>query len=156
MTSKDLEGLTILDQGDWVDLRIAEGITMKQGELKAVSLGIRMLLPKGFEALVIPRSSTGKRYKVLQYNSMGLIDNSYNGPKDIWHMLLYAVGDTNIKCGERIAQFRIQPKMNSGVWVKLKWLFTGKVRFERCDLPENMRNRGGLGSTNKRNTEDRV
>ena len=102
-----------------------------------------MFLPKDFEAILALRSSVGKLHQVIMYNAPGVIDNSYKGPNDKWHALLYAPQGAEIKAGERIAQFRIQPKMEAGILVKIRWFFT---RI----LPET-EDRGGLGSTGRRN-----
>lgn len=153
----------IVEKSDWVDLRLAEDLslrgpmatTLKRGttesrrnvvfEHKLVSLGISMELPKGFEALVLPRSSTPKK-GILLYNSMGVIDNSYNGDDDIWKFNAVALEDCNIPAGTRICQFRIQLSQNATVFQKLKWLFSSKIKFEIVDtLSEE--NRGGFGST---------
>ena len=64
-------------KSDWIDLRAAEDVEMKAGEFKLIPLGIAMELPKGYEAHVIPRSSTFKNFGILQTNSMGLIDESF-------------------------------------------------------------------------------
>ena len=133
-------------KGDWVDLSLAEDADIPTGGFKAISLGIRVKLPKGFEAYVLPRSSTGKRHKVLVYNSVGLIDETFQGPDDIWHILLYAPQGAKIPVSTRVCQFRIMPKMQAGVLTKLKWLFTSKVRFVEVESFEG-KNRGGLGST---------
>lgn len=138
--------LKFTENGDWVDLSLAEDADLQPGEFKPVSLGIRVQLPKGFEAHIVPRSSTGKRHKVLQYNSMGVVDESYQGPNDIWHMLLYSPGRTYIPTGTRVCQFRIMPKMKASVWVKLKWLFTNRIKFVEVE-DFKAKNRGGLGST---------
>ena len=83
--SDKIEKLTyIAGKSDWIDLRAAEDITMKQGEFKLIPLGIAMELPKGYEAHVIPRSSTFKNFGLLQTNSCGLIDESYCGDNDQW------------------------------------------------------------------------
>ena len=142
--------LKVIEKGDWIDLCLAEDVTLEPGQFKPCSLGIRMLLPKGFEAIVALRSSTGKRFKVLQYNAPGIVDESYNGPDDIWHVLFYAPEGASIKAGERVAQFRIQPKMMAGVLTKLRWLFTSRVRFLKVNKIARDTNRGGLGSTNAR------
>lgn len=63
--------------GDWIDLRVAEDITLETGEFKLIPLGVAMMLPKGYEALMIPRSSTFKKYGIIQANSVGLIDEAY-------------------------------------------------------------------------------
>lgn len=138
--------IKILEKGDWVDLSLAEDANLNKGEFRPVSLGIRIQLPKGFEAYVLPRSSTGKKYRVLVYNSMGLIDESYQGPDDIWHILLYAPQGCKIPTGTRICQFRIMPKMQAGILTKLKWLFTNKVEFIEVEQFGG-ENRGGMGST---------
>lgn len=145
-TSPNVHPLEFIPQGDWVDLAIAEDVELGRHKFKPVSMGIRVKLPKGFEAHVLPRSSTGKRYKVLCYNSMGLIDESYAGPEDIWHFLIYAPVGCKIPAGRDIAQFRIMPKMKASVWIKLKWLFTQKIKFVEVESFDAA-NRGGLGST---------
>ena len=93
--------------GDWIDLRAAEDVSMKAGEFQLIPLGVAMELPKGYEALVAPRSSTFKKLDILLANSIGIIDESYKGDNDEWHFPAYAVKDTIIHKNERICQFRI-------------------------------------------------
>ena len=93
--------------GDWIDLRAAEDTILKAGEFKLIPLGVAMELPKGYEALVAPRSSTFKKLGILLANSIGIIDESYKGDGDEWHFPAYATQDTFIHKNERICQFRI-------------------------------------------------
>ncbi len=119
--------------GDWIDLRSAENVSLKKGEFKLISLGFAMKLPDGYEAHVVPRSSTFKNFGIIQTNHMGVIDNSYSGNEDIWHFPAYALRDTEIHKNDRICQFRIvrnQPK----------------IVFETVDKLSDT-NRGGIGST---------
>ncbi len=122
--------------GDWIDLYAAEDVHLEKGEWKAVSLGVSMKLPAGFEAHVVPRSSTFRRWGVIQVNSVGIIDESYCGDGDIWYFQALAVRDTDIKTGDRICQFRIFRKMPP---VSLE---------ETAELTDP--DRGGLGSTGDR------
>ena len=124
-----------ISKGDWIDLRCAEDVTLKAGEYKMISLGVAMELPKGYEAYVVPRSSTYKKYKVLLVNSMGIIDESYCGDNDEWKFLALAVEDTHIPFDERICQFRII-KHQPG------------IEFETVNKLGNT-DRGGIGSTDK-------
>jgi len=94
-------------KSDWIDLRAAESVAMKSGECKLIPLGVAMELPKGYEAHVVPRSSTFKNFGVIQTNSVGIIDNSYCGNNDQWFFSAYALRDTVINAGDRICQFRI-------------------------------------------------
>ena len=103
----DLPKIEKIPQGDWVDLRCAEDTTMKKGEYKLLRLGIGMEIPKGYEALVVPRSSTPSKFGIILANSIGVIDNSYNGDTDQWRFPAVAIRDTEIKKGDRICQFRI-------------------------------------------------
>ena len=122
--------------GDWIDLQAAQDIYMKAGEYKAIPLGVAMELPKGYEAIVAPRSSTYKNYGIVAVNGIGIIDESYKGENDEWHFLAYAVRNTMILAGERICQFRIlkhQPKIGFRVVARL-----------------GNRDRGGIGSTGRR------
>ena len=123
------------DKSNWIDLRCMNEELLSVGEYKLISLGVSMELPEGYEAIVIPRSSTFKRYGIIQANSVGLIDNSYKGENDIWYMPVYATRMALIPKYERICQFRIQPVMKDIELVTVEQL-TGN-------------DRGGIGSTNE-------
>lgn len=109
-----------------------------------IPLGVCMELPKGYEAVVIPRSSTFKKYGLIQANSEGLIDCSYNSEKDEWKFPGVATKDAVIAKGERICQFRIQLSQKATMWQKLKWLFSSSVKLEKVDHLDN-EPRGGFG-----------
>ena len=124
-----------ISKGDWIDLRAAKSVVMKAGEYQLIPLGIAMELPKGYEAIVAPRSSTFKRGGILLANSIGIIDESYKGDNDEWHFPALAIRDTVITQNERICQFRIikhQPE----------------IEFEIVDSLGND-DRGGMGSTGR-------
>ena len=114
----DIDKLQYIEgKSDWIDLRAAEDIILKKGEFKLIPLGIAMELPKGYEANIIPRSSTFKNYGIIQTNSKGLIDETYCGDNDQWFMPAYCLEPrhsdkygnpiTIIRKNERICQFRI-------------------------------------------------
>lgn len=92
---------------DWTDLRAAEDVEMKTGEWRLIPLGVAMKLPEGYEAHIVPRSSTFKNFGIIQTNHMGIIDGSYCGDSDQWMMPAYAVRDTVIHKNDRICQFSI-------------------------------------------------
>ena len=103
-----IEKLKYIDgKSDWIDLRCAEEISLKQGEFKLIPLGVAMQLPAGYEAHVVPRSSTFKNFGVIQTNHCGIIDESYSGDNDQWYMPVLAMRDTQIHVNDRICQFRI-------------------------------------------------
>lgn len=104
---KDIQKIERFNVGDWIDLRAAEEVTMKAGEYRMIPLGVAMELPKGYEALVAPRSSAFRKYGILLANSVGIIDEAYKGDNDEWNFLAYATRDTKIHKNERICQFRI-------------------------------------------------
>ena len=103
----DIEPVTPICKGDWVDLRAAEDVTMKSGEFCLIRLGVGMILPEGFEAHLAPRSSTFAKFGIIAANSVGVIDNSFCGEEDEWRMPAIALRDTTIHKGDRICQFRI-------------------------------------------------
>ena len=142
----------IIEQGDWIDLKLAEdvrftGSEVQSRKIKYLPLGIAMELPKGFEAYVLPRSSTPNKWNIEVANSQAIIDESYNGNDDEWNLITKAFKATEIPKGTRICQFRIMPKMNAGILTKLKWLFSNGVELIKVDNLNND-NRGGIGSTN--------
>lgn len=132
--SDKIDKLAYIDgKSDWIDLRASEDVRLKAGEFKLIPLGVAMQLPAGYEAHVVPRSSTFKNYGIIQTNSCGIIDGSYCGDEDMWRMPVYAVRDTFIQTNDRIAQFRIfknQPQ----------------IEFEETSFFGHA-NRGGFGST---------
>lgn len=120
---------------DWIDLRAAEDVEIKAGEFKLIPLGVSMKLPDGYEALVIPRSSTFKNWGLLQTNHCGLIDNSYCGDDDVWYFPALATRDVTVEKNSRICQFRIQRSMDG-------------IEFETVDKLLDS-NRKGFGSTGR-------
>ena len=116
-------------------MRASEDVVLKKGEFKLIPLGIAMELPKGYEAHVVPRSSTFKNFGLIMTNSVGIIDNSYCGDGDMWHFPAYAVRDTEIHVNDRICQFRIVKNQPTIVFDEVQHL-------DETD-------RGGFGSTGK-------
>ena len=109
-----------IENGDWIDLRSAETVEMETGEYRLISLGISMKLPDGYEAHVLPRSSTFKKWGILLVNGMGIIDNSYCGDNDIWGFPALAMRRTKIHEGDRICQFRIVKKQPDVEFIKVE------------------------------------
>lgn len=140
-------------QGDWIDVYANEDIFIPKGEMRLIPLGIAMELPRRYEAHLAPRSSTFKRWGIIQTNHIGIIDNSYSGDNDEWKYPAFClesrdfleteengftkvVSGTWIRKGDKIAQFRImrtQPK----------------IKFEEVEVLGN-EDRGSFGSTGSR------
>jgi dUTP pyrophosphatase len=160
----------IIEKGDWIDLYSPEEIKLQKpflklrernGELKETQflnvqkfmfpLGVAMQLPDGFEAHVLPRSSTFKNYGIILANSQGIIDQSYRGNTDEWKfqgVTIMEGKNSKISVGDRVAQFRIELSQKATVWQKLKWLFCSGIELERVYELEG-EDRGGIGSTGK-------
>ncbi len=129
----DIEKIGKIEVGDWIDLRAAEDVVLKKGEFRLIPLGVAMHLPKGYEAHVVPRSSTFKNFKIIQCNHCGIIDEAYCGDNDQWMFGAIALEDTVVHKNDRICQFRIIEKM-------------GDVGFVEVESLNNS-DRGGFGST---------
>lgn len=143
----DIEPLEYIggDKSNWIDMRAAEDVFIPVGEYRLISLGVSMELPEGWEAHVVPRSSTFKTWGIIQTNNVGIIDNSYNGDNDVWHfpaMCTFAKDIVNGKPGsiicknDRICQFRIVKRQPDFSLVTVDSLGNS--------------DRGGIGSTGKR------
>ncbi len=134
--SDEIDELTYIEnKSDWIDLRAAEDVVMKAGEFRLIRLGIAVELPEGYEAHIVPRSSTFKNFGVIQTNHMGVVDGSYCGNEDEWKWPALAMRDTEIHVNDRICQFRIMKNQPQLCFEKVERL-TGK-------------NRGGFGTTGK-------
>ena len=130
----EIEKLRYIDgKSDWIDLRAAEDVELKAGEFKLISLGVSMELPKGYEAYIVPRSSTFKNFGIIQTNHHAIIDETYCGDNDIWKYPAYALRDTIIHKNDRICQFRIEKHQPA-------------IMFEEVDTLGN-KDRNGFGAT---------
>lgn len=125
--------LSKIEQGDWIDLRASEELYLNRGDFALIPLGMAVELPKGYEAHIVPRSSTFKNFGIIQTNGMGVVDESYCGDNDQWFMPVYATRFIKINTNDRICQFRIVKKMP-------------EIEIETVDKLGND-NRGGHGST---------
>lgn len=132
--SDKIEKLRYIDgKSDWIDLRAAEDVKLAKGEFKLISLGVAMELPKGYEAHIVPRSSTYKNFGIIQANHMGIVDESYCGNEDVWKYPALAMHDTEIHVNDRICQFRIMKHQPA-------------IEFNEVEDLGNEK-RGGFGST---------
>lgn len=132
----DLPRLEKIKQGDWIDLYTAETAVIKQNELVVIGLGVSMELPEGYEAHIVPRSSTYKKWKLICANSFGVIDNSYCGDEDVWGFPAIYNGKLPqiiVPAHTRLCQFRIERKQPVLDFVEVEKL--------------GNKNRGGFGST---------
>lgn len=129
----EIDKISKIDVGDWIDLRAAETVELKAGEYKLIPLGVGMILPHGYEAHIVPRSSTYKNFGVIQTNHCGIIDESYCGDNDQWRYPAFALRDTVIHKNDRICQFRIMKKQP-------------EIQFEVVERLSDT-DRGGFGST---------
>lgn len=130
--------------GDWIDIAIPKDVTIEKDDFRLIDLGFAAKIPVGYEAHVLPRSSTFMKYGIIMANSMGIIDNSYSGDDDIWKFPAYAIKNTHIEKGTRIAQFRIVKTMDSG-FIDGAETFDPRYIYVVSHLDES--NRGGFGST---------
>lgn len=131
-----IDKLVYIDgKSDWIDLRASEEVSLRAGESALIPLGVAMELPAGYEAHIVPRSSTFKTWGLLQTNSLGVVDSSYCGDNDMWRMPVYATRDVVIRVNDRIAQFRIMKNQPP-------------LAFEESKHLGNA-DRGGFGSTGK-------
>ena len=133
-------------KGNWIDVYANKDIFVKVNERAMIPLGFALELPRGWEAHLAPRSSTFKTWGIIQTNSVGVVDDTYIGDNDQWHMPVYClegkgteiidgeeIKGTWIRKGDKIAQFRIMEVMP-------------EIEFDEVESFGNS-DRGGFGST---------
>lgn len=130
---RDIKPITVLDDGDWIDLRAGCDITLEPGGYCCIPLGVAMELPEGYGAIIAPRSSTFSKWGIMQTNSIGIIDNSYHGDGDEWQLPVVAFRKTKIHKNDRICQFRLIANCDY-------------INLEKVSTLNNA-DRGGFGST---------
>ena len=167
----------IFEEGDCIDLYTAEDYTFKCPHAKMLhkqkndeekkidryrdvvftygllNLGVIIEMPKGFKGILKPKSSTFKKFGLLQPNSPGEVDNSYKGPDDIWKFPVLATRNVTIPKGTPVAQFEIVLSQKATIWQKIKWLFSNGIKIQEITKVSNP-NRGGFGTvTEKHNNQ---
>ena len=139
---EDATRLKKIEKGNWIDVYSNKDVFVKEGERAMIPLGFALELPGGWEAHLAPRSSTFKTWGIIQTNSVGVVDDTYIGDNDQWHMPVYCLQSkeecsegkgTWIKKGDKIGQFRIMEVMPA-------------IEFEEVESFGND-SRGGFGST---------
>lgn len=124
--------------GVMCDMAASETVELRQGECKVIPLGVSMKLQDGCWGLLVPRSSTCLKHGIMMANSVGIVEPDYCDD-DVWGFVAYAVRDTAIAKGTRIAQFMPVPMF-------------GDLDFHVVDsMPYT--DRGGYGSTGERSAE---
>ena len=132
-----IEKLAYIDgKSDWIDLRAARRYELKKGDWQLIDLGVSIALPEGYEAHVVPRSSTYRTWGLLQTNSCGVIDNTYSGDGDVWMVPMLATRDIVVEVGDRICQFRIMKNQP-------------QIIFDEVEHLDGI-NRGGFGTTGRK------
>jgi dUTP pyrophosphatase len=119
-----------------LDLYSAENYTLKPGERKIISTGIKMAVPSGYEAQVRPKSGLAAKHGISVVNTPGTIDAGYRG----------IVGVILINHGNE--EFIIEKNM------KIAQMVINKIEIadieEVKELDDTTRGEGGFGSTGKK------
>ena len=141
----DATKLKKISKGNWIDVYANKDTFVPINDRAMVPLGFALELPQGWEGHLAPRSSTFKTWGIIQTNSVGVVDDTYIGDNDQWHMPVFCLQGKNeengvkgtfIEKGDKIAQFRIMEVMPA-------------IEFEEVETFGNA-DRGGFGSTGKK------
>ncbi|MBD3756659.1 MULTISPECIES: dUTP diphosphatase [Microbacterium] len=116
------------------DLVSAEALRLEPGERTLVGTGVRIALPDGYAAFVVPRSGLAAKHGITIVNAPGTVDAGYRGEIKVALLNTDARAAYDIAVGDRIAQLIVMP--------------VPRARFLPVEvLPESPRGEGGFGST---------
>lgn len=116
------------------DLVSTEDVRLEPGERALVGTGVRIALPDGYAAFVVPRSGLAAKHGITIVNAPGTIDAGYRGEIRVALLNTDAGEAYDVKAGDRIAQIILMP--------------VPRARFVPVDeLPDSVRGDGGFGST---------
>jgi len=116
-----------------VDLYSAENYVLRPGQITLVSTGIKLAIPKGYEAQIRPKSGLALNHGISVCNSPGTIDSGYRGEIGV-----IAINHSN-------EEFKIEKrtKIAQMVFNKIE-----KAEFEEVkDFDTTKRGQNGFGST---------
>ena len=80
-----------ISKGNWIDVYANKDVFVPVNEREMIPLGFALELPQGWEGHLAPRSSTFKTWGIIQTNSVGVVDDTYIGDNDQWHMPVYCL-----------------------------------------------------------------
>lgn len=98
---QDATRMNKITKGNWIDVYAYQDTFVPEGERAMINLGFALELPKGWEGHLAPRSSTFKTWGVIQTNSVGVVDDTYIGDNDIWHMPVYCLQGKELEYNPR-------------------------------------------------------
>jgi dUTP pyrophosphatase len=116
------------------DLVAAEAAHLEPGQRALIGTGVRIALPDGYVAFVVPRSGLSAKHGITVVNSPGTVDAGYRGEIKVTLLNTDATEPFDVAPGDRIAQLIVMavPRANF-------------IPVET--LPESVRGEGGFGST---------
>lgn len=136
-----------------IDLMNMEEIRIKPFEFKLINLGVSVDVPNGYKVDLRMRSSTFKKFGLIQTNALGLIDTTYRGAGDIIQVPVYCL-PTRDKLvylkGDNLDQEIIIPKYTRLCQIEIVKSMESDIELEPCLTVEDYGNtvdRGGFGST---------
>lgn len=116
------------------DLVAAEAIRLEPGARALVPTGVRIALPDGYAAFVVPRSGLAAKHGITIVNSPGTVDAGYRGEIKVSLLNTDSSSAYDVAVGDRIAQLIIMPVTRANF-------------IPVDDLPDSTRGSGGFGST---------
>jgi len=120
------------------DLVASESVRLSPGQRALVGTGVRIALPEGYAAFVVPRSGLAAKHGITIVNAPGTIDAGYRGEIKVALLNTDTEHDYDVAAGDRIAQLIVMP--------------VPRARFIPVDeLPDSHRGDGGFGSTGYQN-----
>jgi len=118
------------------DLVTRVDVTIEPGQRVLVPTGISIALPKGYVALVHPRSGLAIKHGISLVNTPGTVDAAYRGELACILINHDTENAVSFKKGDRIAQLVIQ-EVEEAEFIEVE------------SLPGSDRGAGGFGSTGK-------
>lgn len=116
------------------DLVSAEDVRLEPGQRALVATGVRIALPDGFAAFVVPRSGLAAKHGITVVNSPGTVDAGYRGEIKVTLLNTDTSEAFEVARGDRIAQMIVMPVTRAN-FIPVQ------------TLPESVRGEGGFGST---------
>ena len=102
--------IEVRENGDAIDCILAEDVELMRSNYAQLPLGIAVKTEHDYLTLLVPRSSTFRKFGLIQANSVGLIDNSFSGDEDELLMPVYATRNVTIPAGTRLCQIMALPR----------------------------------------------
>lgn len=121
------------NNGEMFQLYSSEDKKIESGKIYVIKLGISVMIPQGFYAVVNGNRDSFRKYGFVPLNPTTTFMTRKFGNSDEWCIPVYAVKDVFLKKFTPVCGFEIRISQFASIKNKVKWLLSGPIKLEKIE-----------------------